>query len=287
MTFMPAATTCSSIDARAPLPTATIVTTAPTPIVMPTSVERRPQRISPQRLRRELEGLTARHYATSDTGGGSCSSSSLASRDMAFGASDTMRPSRKLMMRVPYSAIWCSCVMTMTVMPRSRWSCLKDLHHLDARPRIEVARRLVRKQDRRLGHQRARDRHALLLTARQLIRMMMRAVGKPDRGKRRHRLLPPLAHRTLVAVVEQRQLHVLDGRRSRQQVEALKHEPDRRVPHVRELVPRQRRDVAAVQHVAPARRLVEAAEDVHESGLSGSRRSHDRHELAGLISSDT
>ena len=120
MTFMPAATTCSSIDARAPLPTATIVTTARDADRDADERQRRTQRIAPQCFRRELKGLTARHYATSVTGAGSCSSSSLASRERMFGASDTIRPSRKPMMRVPYSAIWCSCVMTMTVMPRSR-----------------------------------------------------------------------------------------------------------------------------------------------------------------------
>ncbi len=233
---MPAATTCSSIDARAPLPTAIIVTTAPTPIVMPTQRERRPQRISPQRFRRELEGLTARHYATSETGGGSCSQL-LAGQprhgvrrvrhDAAVAEADDAR------------AVLRDLVLVRDDDDRDAalaLELLKDLHHLDTGARVEVARRLVREQDRRLGHQRARDRHALLLAARQLIRMMVRAVGEPDRGERRHRLLPSLARRALVAVVEQRQLDVLDGRRSRQQIEALKHEPDRRVPHAGQLV---------------------------------------------------
>ena len=53
--------------------------------------------------------------------------------------------------------------------------------------RVEVAGRLVGQQQRRLVDQRARDGDALLLAARQLIRMMLRAVGQADRVERLHR----------------------------------------------------------------------------------------------------
>src|SRR5437660_7021167 len=43
----------------------------------------------------------------------------------------------------------------------------KQIHHRFAAARIEVARRLVREQDQRLACDRARDGHALLLTARE------------------------------------------------------------------------------------------------------------------------
>ena len=42
--------------------------------------------------------------------------------------------------------------------------------------RIQVSGRLVREQDGRIAGQRARDRHALLLTARELRRIMLDAV---------------------------------------------------------------------------------------------------------------
>ena len=50
---------------------------------------------------------------------------------------------------------------------------LEDAHHLDAGPRVEVAGRLVGQDDRGLVDQRARDRHALLLAARQLVGIVM------------------------------------------------------------------------------------------------------------------
>jgi hypothetical protein len=49
-----------------------------------------------------------------------------------------------------------------------------------ARGGIEVPRRLVGEQDRRLGDQRPRDRHALLLAARQLGRLVVAPLGKAD-----------------------------------------------------------------------------------------------------------
>src|SRR5919201_6764846 len=57
---------------------------------------------------------------------------------------------------------------------------LEDAHHLDARPRIQIASRLVGEQQRRVVHQRARNRNALLLAAGELIRMMVHAVGETD-----------------------------------------------------------------------------------------------------------
>ena len=59
------------------------------------------------------------------SGGGSAASSSLAHRRCALISSRTMCPSRNAIVRVPYSAMSCSCVMSRIVMPRSmlrRWN---------------------------------------------------------------------------------------------------------------------------------------------------------------------
>jgi len=63
---------------------------------------------------------------------------------------------------------------------------LKNAHHFDARPRVEVSGRLVGEQDRRSGNQRPRNRDALLLAAGQLIGVMVGALA----------LLTPLATNT-------------------------------------------------------------------------------------------
>ena len=49
-------------------------------------------------------------------------------------------------------------------------------HHLLAVLRVEVTRRLVREQDRRAADERARNRDALLLTARELRRIVVQAM---------------------------------------------------------------------------------------------------------------
>ncbi len=160
---------------------------------------------------------------------------------------------------------------------------LEDVHDLDARARIEVSGRLVGEDDRRLVDERARDRDALLLTARQLVRKVVKALAEADDLERLHGAAVTLGRLHLrPAVVEQGQLDVVERRGPRQQVEALEHEPDLLVADDGQLVLRHARDVLAVEEVVAARGAVEAPEDVHQRRLAGPRRSRDGDELAGL-----
>src|SRR5262252_442752 len=93
---------------------------------------------------------------------------------------------------------------------------LENLHDLDRSAAVERARRLVGQDDRRLIDQRPRDRDALLLPTRKLIRMIVLAPGQPDRFERL--LGAALSLRSLDPGVEHWQLHVLDRRRAREQV---------------------------------------------------------------------
>jgi len=68
--------------------------------------------------------------------------------------------------------------------------------------------------------------------------------------------------------VEQRQLDVIEGCSSRQQVEALKHEADLPVADLGELIAREARDVPLLKEVPPASGPIEAAEDMHERRLA-------------------
>ena len=58
--------------------------------------------------------------------------------------------------------------------------CLQEIENLVARLAIEVARRLVAQQQRRIGDDRARDAHALLLAARELSRIVVHSLPEPD-----------------------------------------------------------------------------------------------------------
>src|SRR5262245_16664725 len=61
-----------------------------------------------------------------------------------------------------------------------RMQLVEQRQDLDARLRVEVTRRLVGEQDRRVRDERARDRDALPLAARELVRQVIGAIGQAD-----------------------------------------------------------------------------------------------------------
>ena len=94
--------------------------------------------------------------------------------------SSTTSPSRKTTIR---RAIWAtswSWVTRMTVMPLSSIQLAEELDDFLARAGVEVARRLVAHQDRRVVDQRPGDGDALLLAAGKLARMVVQPVAQAD-----------------------------------------------------------------------------------------------------------
>ena len=88
------------------------------------------------------------------------------------------------------------------------------------------------------------------------------------------------ARAVALAAVHQRQLDVALRAGAGEQVERLEHEADLAVADRRELVVGQVDDVLAVEPVAAAGRVVQAAEDVHHRRLARPRVPHDRDHLA-------
>ena len=154
---------------------------------------------------------------------------------------------------------------------------LEDREDLRGRTGVEVPGRLVGEDHRRVVQQRARDRDALLLAARELRWPVVDPIAEPDGIERGDR---PLASALAVAAVDERQLDVLDRVEPRQQIERLEDEADVLVADRRELVVRELPDVLAGEDVFAAVGDVETAEDVHERRLARPRGAHDRHELA-------
>ena len=151
----------------------------------------------------------------------------------------------------------------------------QERQDLLARGRVEVAGRLVGKEHGRPRDERATDRHALLLAARQLRGPVRAPVGQPHlRDERVDPVVVRLRAREL-----QRQGHVLLRRQHRQQVEELEDEADVAAAQFRQLAVVHGRDVLAVDLHGPRRRAVEAGEQVHERRLARARRPHDRREL--------
>ena len=126
--LVPAAWICASIEDCAPVPSATIVMTAATPMIMPSMVSavRILLRLSALSAIRKIIKIDMALLTTAVRGG-------RQRRQFVLGAAAGLRrparsattcPSRNVTMRVPYSAMSISCVISTTVMPRSwfrRW----------------------------------------------------------------------------------------------------------------------------------------------------------------------
>src|SRR5512143_2251085 len=141
--------------------------------------------------------------------------------------------------------------------------------NLDSGLRIAIARGFVGQQNRRIRHERTRDRDALALAARELVRQVVAAIREAHAREHALRLVAPLAERQ--TAIDQRLHYVLQRRGARQQIEALEDEADLLIADVGELVLAHVADVALGQHVAARRRRIEAADDVHQRALAGAR----------------
>ena len=101
-----------------------------------------------------------------------------------------------------------SCVTSTMVIPSSA-ELLEQRHHLDAGPRVEVAGGLVGEDDCGSVDQRARDGHALLLAAGELVRVVVEPLAEAHPLQRLARA-PARAPAAGTPRVEQRQLDVLE-----------------------------------------------------------------------------
>ncbi len=155
---------------------------------------------------------------------------------------------------------------------------LEQVENLVAGLAIEIARRLVAKQQRRIGDDRAGDADALLLAARELPRIVVGPLAEPDDRQRGLHALPAVCGSQLRQ--QQRELDVARRRQHRQQVVHLEDEPD--VPRApgRELAARERVDAIAGNLDRSLRRRVQPADQVEQRRLARARRPHQREKIA-------
>jgi hypothetical protein len=201
-------------------PSVTIVTTAATPMMMPSAVRnerslwRRIERIA----RMKVVPNIRRHFLAL----------------WCFVSMRSTSPSLKWTMVRANAAMSGSWVTISTVMPLVAVEIGEQLHDLDRAFGIEIAGRLVGEQHIGIGDDRAGDRDALLLAARKLGRRMVPPLLEPDLVERGHRRLVPLL--LGIAAIEQRQLDILERGGAREQVEALEDEAEIFAPQQRALV---------------------------------------------------
>ncbi len=144
---------------------------------------------------------------------------------------------------------------------------------------IQVTRGLVRHQDRRLGHERASQRHALLLTPGKLDRIMIQAVAEADAFEQLTRTNSSGSGAAAQQFVGQED--VLFGGERGNQLVTLKDESDLAAADHGELVFAEAGDIGAVQHDAARGDRVEAGQQTEQRALAAAGSAHDGHELSG------
>jgi hypothetical protein len=151
---------------------------------------------------------------------------------------------------------------------------IEQRHDLNTGFGVEISGGLVGQDDRRAVDQRARNGDALTLTAGELVRLVVHARFEADVGERLLGAFNALGGWS--AVIDERQLDIVERACARQQVEGLEDESDFLVPDSREFIVIQFADELTVEPVLAFRRRVEAANEVHQSRFAGARGTHDR-----------
>src|SRR5215212_7590267 len=177
---MPAALIWSSIAVSAPVPIAIIVSTAPTPIDMPTIVSTvcsrflRSARSAMARVVRDPNLDVSSGLERDGLELGGCGTARLVGQgghDASVLEPDDARAVLRDL-RLVGDENDCNAALL--------FEALEDVHHLDAGAAVEVSGRLVGEEDRRIVQERARNRDALLLPSGQLVRMVRGPVLQAD-----------------------------------------------------------------------------------------------------------
>src|SRR6266700_208849 len=143
---------------------------------------------------------------------------------------------------------------------------------------VQIAGRLVAKQERWIGDDGPRNGYALLLSAGQLPWIMVDAVGQPHHTQRSFHVLAPL--RFGKTGEQQRQFHVLKGRKHGNKVIHLEDKAHVARTPLGEFAARHVRDLVACHRNVSRRRNIQPAQQVQQRGLAGTARPHEGHELA-------
>jgi hypothetical protein len=206
------------------------------------------------------------------SGGASDGATSVRSRRRSLA-----KPSMMCTLRCARCASSGSCVTIRMVVPLAL-ICSSRSITLRAICRVEVAGRLVGQQHFRRTGQRAGDRHALLLAARQLGRVVRMREARPTIGQRVLDAFRALCRRE--TAVAQRHVDVVEDVRSGIRLKPWKMKPSFSLRRRERASSSRPLHADAVEHVVAAVEVLQQAGDVEEGGLAGARRPGDRDELA-------
>src|SRR6202049_2945722 len=275
---------CCWICSEAPSPTATLAITAPTPIMMPSMVRmlrillRASARMANRRmLIKSIRSLLFRYC---------CFASARRQCCQNFGGAGTLahgRIAQNLAVAKEHGAtrqtphVWLVCDQQ-NGQPASVIEPLKRVHNFYARPRVQIARRLVGQQDRRIVYQGSRDGYALWLPAGKLRGMVVASALQANQAQ--GLLSAPLPLLALHAGVDQRQFDIFLSRSARQQIESLEHKTDLLVTNPRQILFGELRDLLRIQAIYAARGPVQATDQIHKCRFTRTGSAHNGDELA-------
>ncbi|MBP1657450.1 MAG: uncharacterized protein H6Q31_2051 [Bacteroidetes bacterium] len=155
---------------------------------------------------------------------------------------------------------------------------IEQRHHFARRNAVQVAGRFVRHQHRRIGDQCPRNGHALFLSARKLLGVVLHTVREADHRKGCFNVLAAFPAREFRK--QEWQLHILECCQHREQVIELENEPDVIRAPLGEGRLAQRGDLGSVDGDGSLIRTVDAGDEIQQGGLSGSGRTHHSEELS-------
>ncbi|MNU62891.1 hypothetical protein D3C71_521310 [compost metagenome] len=157
---------------------------------------------------------------------------------------------------------------------------VKDAQDLLAACLVERAGWLVRQDHVGIVHQRAGNRHALLLAAGEMARPMLGAIRHAEASEQGGCPFTPLA--AVAAGIDRRDLDIGERRDFVQQMIALEDEAEMLAPQCRAVVVVEGRGFAAGNLVGAFGRPVEQSENVHQGRLAGAGGADDRDHLAAI-----
>jgi MacB-like periplasmic core domain len=131
----------------------------------------------------------------------------------------------------------------------------------------ETVARTLFPPDDPIGHDGARNRDALFLPARELLRVMCRTVRQTDDGQRGSRALTPLLLREIRQ--QQRQLHIREGGEHWDQVVKLEDEPHVAAAPLRKRAFGQRGHIGGAHRHGAERRPIDAPDAIEQRRLAG------------------
>jgi hypothetical protein len=147
---------------------------------------------------------------------------------------------------------------------------LKQLQRLVAASGVQIPGWLIGDHDLGRRRQRPRDCHTLHLPAGKLVRHRRGFLGKPHPAQSVHR------RRYRLSSQQQRQLHVLEHGKRRQELKELKHEPDPFAPKRRQLAFTEHRGGAAVDQNFARGREIHRPGKIEQRALPAAATPHQR-----------